>query len=86
LGLGANAPNLVTVLVGSSFDHRATEDGSGVYWLDGDGTLYRCRPDSCSLTKKVLAVGQSSSATLYQDATALYWANSDAKQIMRLAK
>jgi hypothetical protein len=70
--------------LGSASVSGATEDAGGVYWLQSDGSLFRCSPSSCAATKKALATGVTSPSGLYQDATALYW--SSGAKIMRLAK
>jgi hypothetical protein len=83
-GLPTTLPGLVTQV--SGYLQAATEDQNGVYWVESDGTVYSCSATSCASTKKVLAAGQSLSGTLYQDGTALYWANSTPSQVVRLAK
>jgi hypothetical protein len=88
VGLGDQAPVLLTALSSDAyFVPSATEDTKGVYWLDTDGTLYICsNPSSCGNSKKVLVNGQSQSGSIYQDASAVYWATSTPSQILRLAK
>ena len=73
---------------GSASVTGATEDASGVYWLqsDGiqnDGTLFRCTPPGCT-DKKALATGQTPVGDLYQNDSAIFWSNNGV--IMRLAK
>ena len=95
-GDAANPPQFIVGPVSSSGSIvAATEDPEGIYWLEYDGSLYSCSQISnCGGSKKALASGQvlagSTNVTwplgLYQDASALYWANWAASQIMRLAK
>ncbi len=82
-GDAAAVPPSLIDLGGASLN-GATEDAGGVYWLQSDGSLFKCSPSSCAGTKKALATGQVSQNGLYQDATALYWSNG--AKIMRLAK
>jgi hypothetical protein len=82
-GNAATAPPLLASL-GSSSLVGATEDAGGVYWMQSDGTLFKCTAATCSTSKKSLATGQTPIGDLYQDATALYWSNGN--QIMRIAK
>jgi hypothetical protein len=82
-GDAAAAPPLLIGL-GSASLRGATEDGNGVYWLQSDGTLFKCTPSACGTSKKALATGQTPIGDLYQDASALYWSNGN--QIMRIAK
>jgi hypothetical protein len=82
---GAVPPFLIGL--GAADVYGATEDTGGVYWLQSDGSLFKCSPSNCAGTKKSLATGQtaeSSRYNLYQDTSALYWSNST--KIMRLAK
>ena len=83
---GAAAPALLTNVVPAPAAAMATEDVSGVYWFDGDGILNRCSPSSCAGTKTALAGSQSPSGALFQDATSLYWVNTNPYSIVRLAK
>jgi hypothetical protein len=78
---GALPPLLVNV--GSALVTGATEDASGVYWLQNDGTLFRCTPPGCT-DKKALATGQTPVGDLYQNDAAIFWSNNGV--IMRLAK
>jgi hypothetical protein len=68
---------------GSAYVTGATEDASGVYWLQNDGTLFRCTPPGCT-DKKALATGQTPVGDLYQNDAAIFWSNNGV--IMRLAK
>ena len=68
---------------GSAYVTGATEDATGVYWLQSDGNLYRCTPPGCA-DKKTLATGQTPVGDLYQNDAAIFWSNNGA--IMRLAK
>jgi hypothetical protein len=92
VGLGSQAPQKLVTLATSSggyYTLGATEDASGVYWLDNDGSLYRCTPSSSTgacTDVKILASGQAQCSYLYQDATALYWGSGSTNQVMRLAK
>jgi hypothetical protein len=88
-GNPAAKPPLLTALADNI--SGATEDASGVYWLQGDGTLYGCSPSpDCAASKKYLASGLSPQPAeprqLLQDTSALYWSNSASSQVMRLAK
>ncbi len=95
-GDAANPPQFIVGPVSSSGSIvAATEDSGGIYWLEHDGSLYSCSQISnCGGSKKALASGQvlagSTNVTwplgLYQDASALYWANWATSEIMRLAK
>jgi len=86
LGLGTSPPQLIVTLPLAASLTAATEDAGGIYWMDGAGTLSRCTASNCSGTKKVLAIGQSQSSSLYQDTGALYWGRGGPNQVMRLAK
>jgi hypothetical protein len=81
-------PQQITTSAASPPTRAVTEDASYVYWFDGDGTINRCSPSSCSTTTISLASGQSvaSSSQLYYDSLALYWADASRKAIMKLAK
>jgi hypothetical protein len=68
---------------GSAYVTGATEDATGVYWLQSDGNLYRCTPPGCA-DKKTLATGQTPVGDLYQNDAAIFWSNNGV--IMRLAK
>lgn len=92
VGLGSQAPQKLATLAtasGGYYTLSGAEDASGVYWLDNDGSLYRCTPSpstgACTGTK-VLASGQAQTSRLFQDDTALYWGNGNTNQVMRLAK
>jgi hypothetical protein len=90
IGLGSQSPQQLTSLnTSGTYYPAATEDESGAYWVDTDGSLYRCTPSSstgaCTNTK-LLASGQANAGILYQNASALYWGNGSKNQIMRLAK
>jgi hypothetical protein len=61
-------------------------DANGLCWIDVDGTFHRCTPAACASSQRIWANGQSKSANLYQDSTALYWFNAESGQIMRIAK
>jgi hypothetical protein len=79
---GALPPLLVNV--GTASVTGATEDATGVYWLQSDdGKLYRCTPPGCA-DKKALATGQTPVGDLYQNDAAIFWSNNGV--IMRLAK
>jgi hypothetical protein len=92
LGLGTSAPTKITTVVMTSttgYFQGIVEDANGIYWLDGEGTVYRCSASNCEGTKSVLANGQVASGAgigFIQDATALYWGITDTDRIMRLAK
>jgi len=86
-GLGVNSPQPVTTLSSNiSGIAYATEDTAGVFFFDPDGTLYHCDPLNCNATRSILANAQSPTGPIYQDASALYWANSTPFAVMRLAK
>lgn len=83
---GAAAPALLSNVVPAPAFRMATEDASAVYWFDGDGILNRCTPASCSSTKSPMANGSQPTGALFQDATTLYWLNTNPYSIVRLAK
>jgi hypothetical protein len=68
------------------FPLGAREDGTSVYWLDGEGSLLSCSPGNCASTTTIMASGQEAALTLHEDAAALYWARENPNSIMRLAK
>jgi hypothetical protein len=82
---GRTIPLFVTMLP-TNILGTATEDATGVYFFDGPGTLYHCDPINCNATRSNLASGQSPTGSIYQDASALYWANSTPPAVVRLAK
>lgn len=84
LGLGSSAPSTLMDSLGDA--PSATEDSTGVYILDGQGTLSKCSPANCASTAKVLAVGQNTHTAIYQDSSALYWSHANPNAIERLAK
>jgi hypothetical protein len=83
---GAVSPALLTSVVPPPGSPMATEDATAVYWFDGDGILNRCVASSCSSTKTPLVSALQPTGGLFQDATTLYWLNTNPYSIVRLAK
>lgn len=81
LGLGNNLPTALGFVAAT-----ATEDATGLYWIDDSGTFSTCQVANCAGTTRILAVGQSDAKGLIQDGSALYWGISTPMQLMRLAK
>jgi hypothetical protein len=84
---GASAPVTLTAVSPAPSELQATEDASGVYWFDGNGTLNRCTASGCAGSKTTLLSGQAPTGGLFQDGESLYWVDtSSGYRIMRLAK
>lgn len=67
----------------------ATEDATGLYWFDNVGKLNRCPTSAtagCAEAPTALLTDQHAIGFLYQDAQALYWADTAQGAIMKLAK
>jgi hypothetical protein len=87
LGLDPAPLQPLTIVTGAPFfPLGAREDGTSVYWLDGEGSLLSCSPGNCASTTTIMASGQEAALTLHEDAAALYWARENPNSIMRLAK
>ena len=88
-GKGGAAPDvLVTLSATPATLEGAVEDATGVYWIEGDGTMYQCSAANCTTSKKNLALGLNCNGYLFldQDTSALYWGDIGTHQVMRLVK
>jgi hypothetical protein len=87
---GSSSAQIVTAMNPAPEHGTATEDASWVYWFDGGGNIKRCTASSSSgcveSSTATIGTGQHAGASLYQDSTALYWADPAQAKIMRLAK
>jgi hypothetical protein len=86
MGTPTAAPQFLSSFTSILNAGGVTEDTSGVYWFEDDGTLYSCSPSNCASTKKVRATGQAVDGGLYQDTTFLYWGTQIPSQIVRMVK
>jgi hypothetical protein len=81
-GSGNAAPPL---LLAAMSPQSVVEAATGIYWVDGGGTVYQCNAGACSGTQAILTNGQNT-YDIYQDETFLYWGTSGTNQVVRLVK